>query len=183
MVRSLSYCCGMLAASTAIALACGGNPTCTVADPTGTPLNIRVAPNQTIIGNASNGTVLEFIDHIEHEGKPWARVAAFDPNVEELNLGGGYLFGAYLDCDGQIQNATDNNEIFCQVADPTGTPLNVRDAPNGELLGSVQNDQIVRVYGHQMHNGKVWALAYRDVRDNAVGFVFDAYLKCEEDGH
>ncbi|MEM1366143.1 MAG: hypothetical protein AAGH82_10395 [Pseudomonadota bacterium] len=182
-MKRISTTMAVLALTTAAALACGGSPTCTVADPTGTPLNIRVAPNQTIIGNASNGTVLDFIDHIEHEGKTWARVAAFDPATEELNMGGGFLFGAYLDCDGEVTDASNDDLVLCKVADPTGTPLNVRDTPNGMLLGSVRNDQMVRVYGHQIQNGKVWALAYRDVRDNAVGFVFDAYLKCEEDGH
>ncbi|MEN0087048.1 MAG: SH3 domain-containing protein [Pseudomonadota bacterium] len=183
MVRASTSGSAILAASTAVALACGGNPTCTVADPTGTPLNIRQAPNQKILATAPNGTVLEFIDHVEHEGQTWARVASFNPKAEELTYGAVYVFASYLDCDADPRTATDNNEILCRVADPTGTPLNLREAPNGALLGSVQNGETIRVYNHQIHNGKVWAQAYRNASDNSVGWVFDAYLKCEEDGH
>lgn len=74
------------------ALACDGPPVCTVVDPTGTPLNVRSAPNGTILSNLRNGSKVEVVDHIEHKGKRWARVAKF----QEANVG--WVFAAYLTC-------------------------------------------------------------------------------------
>jgi hypothetical protein len=164
-------------------LACGGNPVCTVKDPTGTPLNIRLGPNGKIVGNAPNGTELEFVDHVEHESGRWARVARFRPDQDYLTYGEGFIFAAYLDCDERLPEGSLGREIRCTVADPTGTPLNIRMEPNGEIVGSVRNGEVVRVYETVPHNGKLWAKAWRDPTDNAVGWVFDAYLQCEEDGH
>lgn len=33
----------------------------------------------------------------------------------------------------------------CQVNDPTGTPLNLRNTPNGEIVGALNNGVSVRV--------------------------------------
>jgi hypothetical protein len=38
-----------------------------------------------------------------------------------------------------------NAAVACAVADPTGTPLNVRNAPNGTILGALNNDAMVMV--------------------------------------
>ncbi|HMQ57741.1 MAG TPA: SH3 domain-containing protein [Rhizobiaceae bacterium] len=181
MIRTIPLLVLLFAATPAFA--CGGNPVCTVADPTGTPLNIRLGPNDTILGTAKNGTKLEFIDHVEHNGKRWARVARFDANAAALSEGGVFLFAAYLDCLGDVAKASDEAQVVCRVADPTGTPLNVRLDPNGEILGSVRNGETVRVFATKRHNGKLWAQAWRDPSDNAIGWVFDDYMLCEEDGH
>ncbi|MCB1385649.1 MAG: SH3 domain-containing protein [Nitratireductor sp.] len=171
----------LLTLSAAAALACGGNPTCTVKDPTGTPLNIRLGPNETIVGTAANGTQLSFIDHQEHNGKLWARVAHFDVATEPLDWGEGYLFAAYLECDQEITEGAYSEEFLCRVQDPTGTPLNIRAEPGGEILGSIRNGETVRVFGGDRRDGKLWARAWRDPSDNAIGWVFDDYLQCEED--
>lgn len=163
------------------ATACDGNPVCTVTDPTGTPLNIRMAPNGRIVGTAANGTELEFIDHVEDNGKLWARVARYDRNTEVFNYDAGIVFLDYLDCGEDLAEGTYQPEIVCAVADPTGTPLNIRTEPNGEIVGSVRNGEKLRVYAVREANGKLWAEAWRDPGDNAVGWVFDDYLKCEED--
>lgn len=165
------------------ALACDGNPTCTVNDPTGTPLNIRLGPNQTIVGTAKNGTQLAFIDHVEHNGKRWARIARFDVNTELLDWGEGYLFGPYLKCDKPLTEGEYEQEIICRVDDPTGTPLNIRMSAGGEVGGTVANGETVRVYAAELRKGKLWARAWRDPSDNAIGWVFDDYLKCQEDTH
>lgn len=165
------------------AWACGGNPVCTVKDPTGTPLNIRTGPNGKILGSAGNGTKLEFVDHVEHKGKLWARVARFEADAQILAGEAGILFLAYLDCGKTLAPGIHEDAVACTIKDPTGTPLNIRDAPNGNILGTVRNGETVRVYRVMEHKGKLWAEAYRDPSDNAVGWVFDAYLKCEEDAH
>jgi hypothetical protein len=163
-------------------MACDGNPVCIVKDPTGTPLNIRQGPNGKIVGNAGNGTRLEFIDHIEDKGKLWARVAKFDEAVAaaEAQSSEGYFFASYLDCGEALPDSAEGFEIRCTVNDPTGTPLNYRAEPNGEIYGSVRNGTVLRVFATKTVKGKLWANAYRLADDNAIGWVFDDYLKCEE---
>jgi hypothetical protein len=50
-------------------------------------------------------------------------------------------------------------------------------------VGTVRNSTKLRVFGFVRHNGKGWARVERLSSDNAVGWVYDPYLKCEEDGH
>jgi hypothetical protein len=152
------------------AFACEGPPVCTVVDPTGTPLNVRKGPNGKILSTLKKGALVEVIDHKDHEGKRWALVGKY---AEAW----GYVFGAYLKCDG-----SDELGKICTVADPTGTPLNIREEPNGAILGTWDNGVRVRPYEEKMHKGKVWYAVERMADDNAVGWVFDPYLKCEEDG-
>src|SRR5262249_40527209 len=45
----------------------------------------------------------------------------------------------------------------CIVADPTGTPLNVRSRPNGTILGALHNDTKVIVTDSTIVSGKVWS--------------------------
>lgn len=152
------------------AYACGGAPVCTVVDPTGTPLNVRAGPNGKVISTLKKGVKVEFIEHKDHKGKRWALVGKYSEAW-------GYVFGAYLNCNG-----SDELGKICTVADPTGTPLNIREEPNGKILGVWENGVRVRPYEEKKHNGKVWYAVERFADDNAVGWVFDPYLKCEEDG-
>lgn len=159
----------VLAAVVPAALACEGPPVCTVIDPTGTPLNVRAGPNGEILSTLRRGTKVEFIEHREHKGQRWALVAQYGESW-------GYVFGDYLKCDG-----ADALGEICTVADPTGTPLNIRETPNGTILGTWDNGVRVRPYEQVSHNGKLWYAVERFADDNAVGWVFDAYLGCEED--
>lgn len=182
-MRRIMSAIALLAAVPGTALACDANPVCTVKDPTGTPMNIRMGPNETVIGTAPDGTQLEFIDHVEHKGKIWARVARFRPEQDVLNYGDGFVFAAYLKCPQSLAEGGYDDPVACTVADPTGTPLNVRSGPNGEVLGTVRNGEVLRVFNVTSRNAKLWAQAWRDPSDNAVGWVFDDYLACEEDAH
>lgn len=155
--------------SPSIAAACEGPPVCTVVDPTGTPLNVRAGPNAGILSTLKKGAKVEVIDHREHEGKRWALVARY---AEAW----GWVFGAYLKCTGE-----DEFGKVCTVDDPTGTPLNIREEPNGAILGTWDNGVRVRPYEETQHNGKSWYAVERLADDNAEGWVFDPYLKCEED--
>lgn len=153
------------------AFACDGPPVCTVIDPTGTPLNVRSGPNGTILSNLRKGSKVEVVDHTEHKGKRWARVAKF----QEASYG--WVFEAYLKC----KPSPDDGAPLCVVKDPTGTPLNVRAEPGGEIVGSWINGVKVRQMERQMHKGKPWVSVERTADDNVVGWVYDPYLKCEED--
>jgi hypothetical protein len=52
-------------------------------------------------------------------------------------------------------------ENRCRVMDPTGTPLNVRVAPNGQIVGALPNGLLVSVInvagitGHYGHYGGI----------------------------
>lgn len=153
------------------AFACDGPPVCTVVDPTGTPLNVRSGPNGQILSTLRKGSKVEVIDHTMHKGKRWARVAKFQ------DASYGWVFAAYLSCKEQ----PDGSSPLCTVADPTGTPLNVRAEPGGEIVGSWINGIKVRFVERTMHKGKPWVAVERTADDNVVGWVFDPYLKCEED--
>jgi uncharacterized protein YgiM (DUF1202 family) len=114
------------------AIACDGPPVCTVVDPTGTPLNVRAGPNGAILSTLKRGAKVEVVEHKDHDGKRWALVGKYSEAW-------GYVFGAYLKCEGE-----DEMGKICTVADPTGTPLNIREEPNGKILGTWDNGVRVR---------------------------------------
>jgi hypothetical protein len=64
---------------------------CSVDDPTGTPLNVRTAPNGTIVTTLVNGTQVEIVDEMRIGTKHWLFVAR---QGERL----GWVFGAYIVC-------------------------------------------------------------------------------------
>jgi hypothetical protein len=67
-------------------------------------------------------------------------------------------------------------DVACVVADPTGTPLNVRTEPSGRVVMTLSNGSKVRRVGERRHEGKGWALVASD--GGALGWVFAAYLDC-----
>jgi hypothetical protein len=66
--------------------------------------------------------------------------------------------------------------LVCLVADPTGTPLNVRSQPNGTILGALHNDAEVIVT--DMTNDRRWVKVI-SVKAGRPGWVFFNYLDCE----
>ncbi len=67
---------------------------CVVADPSGTPLNVRTAPNGRIVGALHNGTRV-VVRETEYDGggRPWAYVTPVGPGRA------GFVFRDFLDCD------------------------------------------------------------------------------------
>jgi hypothetical protein len=169
------------------ALACGGAPVCTVADPTGTPLNIRLSPNGPVVATAENGTELMFVEHREVDGKLWALVERFHAGELATDFDGAWVFGSYLDCAGATAALPEDpyssgaDPVSCTVADPTNTPLNARTEPGGEILATLRDGTVVRALGRKMHEGKPWLYVEKWSGDNSVGWVFDAYMACAED--
>ena len=152
------------------AFACDGPPVCTVVDPTGTPLNVRSGPNGKILSTLRKGSKVEVVTHVTEKGKKWAKVSKFQ------DASFGWVFEAYLTC-----KTSAGNMPLCVVQDPTGTPLNVRLDPGGEIVGSWINGNKVRQIERRTHKGKPWVLVERIAEDNVVGWVYDPYLNCEED--
>ena len=72
-------------------------------------------------------------------------------------------------------------ERVCKVTDPTGTPLNVRNAPNGRVIGTLKNN--TEVYIEQTASddrGRSWAQvsSYRKGRRRIAGWVFREFISC-----
>jgi uncharacterized protein YraI len=60
----------------------------------------------------------------------------------------------------------------CVVTDPTGTPLNIRSAPNGDIIGTLRNGATVTIYGTSYDSrGRLWA-------NIGIGFVFREFISC-----
>ena len=68
-------------------------PICRVADPTPTPLNVRIKPNGAIAQGLDNGLMVRVAERVDVDGKSWALI--------EPAQGGppmGWVFSAYLYC-------------------------------------------------------------------------------------
>jgi len=67
--------------------------------------------------------------------------------------------------------------VVCTVEDPTGTPLNVRNRPNGALVGALHNDAEVLAVQNAIVNGKVWSKVI-PLGAGKEGWVFYNFLSC-----
>jgi hypothetical protein len=68
-------------------------------------------------------------------------------------------------------------ERSCFVADPSGTPLNVRVAPQGRILGALHNGAAVRLIETSVdESGRPWA--YVEPRVGPAGWVFRGFIDC-----
>jgi hypothetical protein len=64
-----------------------GEKVCTVTDPTGTPLNIRNAPNGQVVGKIRNGKKVKMLSlAFDDQGKPW------------VNIGRGWVLREFISC-------------------------------------------------------------------------------------
>jgi hypothetical protein len=67
----------------------------------------------------------------------------------------------------------------CRVMDPTGTPLNVRTAPNGQIVGALHNGLLVSVVDQAVDaNGRPWVYISRYDNGLALGWVFREFIAC-----
>jgi Bacterial SH3 domain len=67
---------------------------------------------------------------------------------------------------------------LCSVNDPTGTPLNFRDKPNGRIIGKLPNGEEVGLLGIVSdRNGKIWAKL--EIGDKSIrGYALRKYIDC-----
>ncbi len=67
----------------------------------------------------------------------------------------------------------------CRVMDPTGTPLNVRTAPNGQIVGTLHNGLLVSVVDQAVDaNGRPWVYISRYDNGLALGWAFREFIAC-----
>ena len=78
------------------------------------------------------------------------------------------------------QGHAQQDEGRCLVNDPTDTPLNVRAAPNGDILTTLSNGMRVDPVDETLHNSKRWLLVNRF--GERLGWVFGNYILCDTKG-
>ena len=67
----------------------------------------------------------------------------------------------------------------CKVTDPTGTPLNVRESPNGKITGTLANGALVAIVASQdAANGKPWVKIVDAKTKKPIGWVFREFVSC-----
>jgi hypothetical protein len=69
----------------------------------------------------------------------------------------------------------------CRVADPTGTPLNVRTAPNQKIVSTLRNGVFVTILDRTTSGGTLWVYVGRAKDHAPLGWVFRDYLDCSSD--
>ena len=70
-------------------------------------------------------------------------------------------------------------EQVCKVTDPTGTPLNVRETPNGRIVGTLRNGVEVYIIDISYDSkNRPWALVRRSRQGGAFGWVFREFISC-----
>jgi hypothetical protein len=97
----------------------------------------------------------------------------------------GWAHSRYIACCREAAPSTARTSARrCIVADPTGTPLNVRRSPNGELTGAVlRNGTTVQIASRSADSqGRPWAFV--SVSDDGggqkrLGYVFMDHIKCD----
>ena len=72
---------------------------------------------------------------------------------------------------------SDQDRNTCVVADPTGTPLNIRTSPNGKIVGKIANGERIRMSDQTTESGKEWAYISNAV-SRPLGWVFRKFLAC-----
>jgi hypothetical protein len=75
--------------------------------------------------------------------------------------------------------AINSAKAECIVADPSPTPLNVRTAPYGRIVGTLDNGQIVFILDSSIDDkGHPWVYV-ADVSGTPLGWVFREYVVCK----
>jgi len=70
-----------------------------------------------------------------------------------------------------------SDQAACVVADPTGTPLNIRTSPNGKVVGKIANGERIRISDQTVENGKEWAYI-SNAASRPMGWVFRKFIVC-----
>ncbi|MGL4240672.1 MAG: peptide-binding protein [Beijerinckiaceae bacterium] len=67
----------------------------------------------------------------------------------------------------------------CMVSDPTGTPLNMRESPNGRILGTLRNGTFVTMRDVIELRGQRWAELAMN-RPGGTVYVLREYISCRQ---
>ena len=181
---------------------------CVVADPTGTPLNLRASPGGKIVGSLQNGYRYTVIDQSkDNQGREWSFLES-----EESNYGLGWVFKKFLKCgirdagmireegetasqneDAQPQvvdlaptyneNGAMGNENACRVTGQPGAARNFRTSPNGRIIGNLEGDGPYNVIDKTKDNqGREWSFLTNEHGNISLGWVFSTVVMCGATG-
>jgi hypothetical protein len=70
----------------------------------------------------------------------------------------------------------------CEVTDSTGTPLNIRNKPNGRVVGKLRNGTVLWQEDYLYDSmGREWLKVgiYRGKKYTVLGYVLKDLLSCE----
>lgn len=118
-----------------------------------------------------------------------ACIERFSPQLSTAQIKNVYylaiqcLASRYLACEEYDPSSSANSEalyaVQCVVADPTGTPMNIRKSPRGQIVMVVENNaEVVIIKSQKDDRGKEWALINSMFEDYGIGWVFREFLKC-----
>ena len=69
--------------------------------------------------------------------------------------------------------------VQCRITDPTGTPLNVRQGPQGRIIGTIRNGVSVHIAATARdHKGQPWAQIVEGERGRTIGWVIREHVSC-----
>lgn len=71
--------------------------------------------------------------------------------------------------------------LDCHVADPTGTPLNIRLQPNGRVAATAHNGELIQVFSGEEKvddKGRVWYHVALRTSAAPDGYAFAAFIHC-----
>ena len=67
----------------------------------------------------------------------------------------------------------------CRITDPTGTPLNVRQGPQGRIIGTIRNGAVVRIAAQARdHKGQPWVQIVDGDGRRSIGWVYREFVSC-----
>ncbi len=72
-------------------------------------------------------------------------------------------------------------ETICKVTDPTGTPLNVRNRPNGNVINTLTNGRQIRIDQlAEDEQGRTWAKvgSFQNGKYRVWGWVIREFVSC-----
>ena len=101
--------------------------------------------------------------------------------IRQFKVHSGAAEGEFLTAEerSHLLQGTLGGQTACHVMDPTGTPLNVRDKPNGAAVDTLTNGTPIRVLGIQQDTrGRDWALITGPGEREAIGWAFRDYIAC-----
>lgn len=138
-------------------------PVCQVADPTGTPLNVRTTPNGgEITDTMSNGTQVRLLrTEQDSRGKNWSQIELVG-NGRTL----GWVYRDYVDCTGNAAKmASQQLQPLPPPAMPTAVPAPLSSSPSIPPAASVQNTGASAC--------DLYAASEYDTQRKSVGVPFD----------
>lgn len=80
-----------------------------------------------------------------------------------------------------LVHAHADTSVICRFADPSGTPLNIRLQPNGEIVATARDgDEILVFRGDEKRDdkGRIWFSVALITSAAPDGYVIGSYVRC-----